>query len=133
MTVRLTPLILFVRKFDACLAFYTKAFDLKPSRVYRGPDHPAWAEFRLTGMRLCLHGDSRDPRFRTGQPLAVHFEVPDIHRTIARIRLYGGRVSHPPREYDFRPAELQRALATSFRDPDGNVFEVQQVLRTFRR
>lgn len=132
MSTRLTPLILFVRKFDACLTFYTKAFGLKPHRVYRGPGHPDWAEFRLPGARLCLHGRYRGPRFRSGIPLAVHFEVRDLQETIRRIRRYGGRVRRPPQRYDFRPAELQEVLATSFSDPDGNVFEVQQVLRRFR-
>ncbi|MDR7459691.1 MAG: hypothetical protein QN195_01930 [Armatimonadota bacterium] len=37
----------------------------------------------------------------------------------------------PPREYDFRPAELMRALQTSFADPDGNEFDVLQILEEF--
>lgn len=132
MSMRLTPLILFVRDFEACLTFYTKAFWLKPSRVYRGPGHPHWAEFQLPRTRLALHGGYRGPRFRSGIPLAVQFEVRDLKATIRKIRRYGGRVPRPPKRYDFRPAELQEVLASSFRDPDGNVFEVQQVLRTFK-
>lgn len=128
---RITPLILFVSRFDQCLRFYQKVFGLTPIRIYRGKGHPRWAELHADGLRFCLHGNYRGPRYRSGEPLALHFNVPDISATIRKIRAFGGTVRRPPRRYDYRPAELQVALATSFRDPDGNLFELQQVLEEF--
>jgi predicted lactoylglutathione lyase len=43
----------------------------------------------------------------------------------------GRRIRRPPTRYDYSPAELQIAYAATFADPDGNVFEVQQVIEEF--
>ncbi len=42
--VRLTPIILFVRRFEPCLKFYQRALHLRLLRIYEGKNHPAWAE-----------------------------------------------------------------------------------------
>lgn len=132
MTVRLTPMILFVTRFDRCFTFYRRVFGLRPVRLFRGREHPPWAEFQTGDIRLALHGDYRGPRYRTARPVAIHFSVEDIHRTIRKIRRYGGNAG-TPREIDYRPAELQMVYRTTFKDPDGNEFELQQVIKRFRR
>lgn len=131
MAVSLTPIILFVRRFERCFTFYQKAFGFKVLRLYRGRNHPRWAEFQAGEIRLCLHGGYRGPRFRQGRSVAIHFDVKDIGRTVGKITRYGGRIRRPPKRYDYRPAELQVAYAATFADPDGNVFEVQQVVQEF--
>ncbi len=131
MAVRLTPIIIFVRRFERCFTFYQKAFGFKVLREYRGRNHPRWAEFQAGEIRLCLHGKYRGPRFRQGRSVAIHFDVRDIRAILVRIKRYGGTVRRPLRKYDYRPAELQIAYAATFADPDGNVFEVQQVVKEF--
>ena len=133
MPVKLTPVILFVRYFDRCLKFYEKVFGLELKRLYRGKGHPPWAEFQVGDIRFALHAGYKGPAFRQWRPLALHFDVKDIRRTLAKIKRYGGKIKQPIRKLDFRPEELQLAYAAAFADPDGNVFEVQQVLKKFRK
>jgi predicted enzyme related to lactoylglutathione lyase len=130
MSVRLTPIIIFVRDFDRCLEFYQKAFELEVARLYRRPEDP-WAELQVGEIRLALHGGYQGPPYRTGRPVAIHFEVKDIHQTVGRIKQYGGGVKRPPKMFDARPAELQVGYQAHFTDPDGNEFEVLQVLEQF--
>lgn len=132
MAARFQPIILFVKRFDECLEFYRKVFGLKLLRLYGGPDHPEWAELEVGGVRFCLHAKyRRKARYHPGRPLAMHFDVKSIRKTLQKVKRYGGAVVHPVTRYDFRPAELQIALGAAVRDPDGNVFEVQQVLKEF--
>lgn len=130
MPARFEPIILFVDRFERCLTFYQKVFGLKLLRVYRGADHPRWAELDVGGIRLCLHGKYKGPKYRPGKPLTLHFDVQNIRETLKRVRKYGGKVVAAPKKYDFFP-ERQIAYAASFKDPDGNTFEVQQVLKDY--
>ncbi len=129
---RLTPILIFVHRFDECFQFYRKVFGLKLVRLYRGKQHPPWAEFQIGEARLALHGDYNGPPLKICEPLALHFDVKDIRRTMARIKRYGGKVKRGPRRIDFRPAELQVVYAATFTDPDGNEFDLHQVLKRFR-
>lgn len=132
MAARFDPIILFVDRFERCLTFYRKVFGLKVLRVYRGPDHPDWAELDVGGIRFCLHAKyGRKARYRPGRPLTLHFEVKNIRTTLQKAKSYGGAVVASPARYDFRPIEPQIVLAAAVRDPDGNMFEVQQVLKEF--
>ncbi len=130
---KLTPILIFVSRFDECFQFYRKAFGLKVVRMYRGKQHPPWAEFQIGEARLALHGDYNGPPLKICEPLALHFDVRDIRKTIARIKRYGGSVKRGPRKIDFRPAELQVVYAATFADPDGNEFDLHQVLKRFRK
>ncbi|MGH7427349.1 MAG: HXXEE domain-containing protein, partial [Candidatus Methylomirabilaceae bacterium] len=38
-----------------CLEFYEKAFELRIVRLYRGDEHPPWAELQVGDIRLALH------------------------------------------------------------------------------
>ncbi len=129
--VRLTPIILFVRRFEPCLKFYQRALHLRLLRIYEGKNHPAWAELQAGEIRLCLHAGYEGPPYRQGRPVAIHFDVTDIHRTVGKVTQYGGTVKRAPRKFDFRPAELQVAYQATFRDPDGNEFEAIQVVEEF--
>lgn len=131
MPVRLTPIILLVRDFDRCLEFYQKALQLPLVRVYRGDEHPLWAELQVGDIRLALHAGYDGPLHRQNEPIAIHFEVDDIYKTIERVEFYGGRVKRAPRRVDFRPAELQVAYQAVVTDPDGNEFEVLQEVQRF--
>ncbi|MFQ5950871.1 MAG: VOC family protein [Candidatus Geothermarchaeales archaeon] len=131
MSVRLTPIIIFVRRFERCLEFYREVFDLTPVRIYRGKEHPPWAEFQVGDIRLALHGGYRGVQHEQGRPVALHFEVKDIRKTVEKINRYGGQVKEPPRKLDFRPVELMIVYDATFADPDGNEFEVQQLLEEF--
>lgn len=129
---KLTPILIFVRRFDQCLEFYRRVFGLKLVRLYKGQKHPPWAELQIGEARLALHGGYDGPIVKICEPLALHFDVKGIRKTIARIKRYGGRVKRGPRKIDFRPAELQIVYAATFTDPDGNEFELHQVLKRFR-
>ena len=130
--IHLDPVTLWVRDFDRCLAFYREVFELEVPRLYRGEDHPPWVEFRLGDTRFCLHGGYGDgPRYRTANPLAVHFEVDDVEEAVERIDRYGGHLRSRVIEEDNRPAELRKVRQAVFSDPDGNEFELLQVVREF--
>ncbi|MFZ0341676.1 MAG: VOC family protein [Gaiellaceae bacterium] len=130
--VHFDPVTLWVRDFERCLAFYRGVFELEVLRLYRGEDHPPWAEFRMGDTRFCLHGGYGDgARYRTGHPLALHFEVADVEAALERIRRHGGEVRRDVVEEDNRPAELRKVRQAVFGDPDGNEFEVVQLVSEF--
>ena len=131
MPARLTPIIILVRDFDRCLEFYQNALELNLVRLYRGDEHPLWAELQVGDIRLALHAGYKGQAHRQNEPIALHFEVDDINKTIERVRVYGGSVKRPPRRVDFRPAELQIAYQAVVTDPDGNEFELLQELERF--
>jgi predicted enzyme related to lactoylglutathione lyase len=128
--IHFDPVTLWVRDFDRCLVFYREVFELEVLRLYRGEDHPPWVEFRMGDSRFCLHGGYGDAaRYRTATPLAVHFEVDDADEALRRIDQFGGRVLTGIVEEDNRPAELRKVRQAVFSDPDGNEFELLQVVR----
>ncbi|MGH2404434.1 MAG: VOC family protein [bacterium] len=127
----MTPIIILVRDFDRCLEFYQKALELNIVRLYRGDEHPLWAELQVGDIRLALHAGYDGPPHQQNEPIAIHFEVDDINHTIERVRAHGGSVKRPPRRVDFRPAELQVAYQAVVVDPDGNEFELLQELERF--
>lgn len=129
MSVRLTPVLIFVRRFERCLRFYQKAFGLKLVRIYRGKEHPRWAEFQVGGIRLALHGSYKGPPYREGA-LTLDFKVKDIHKTLEKIKRYGGAVKSPPKKVELIP-EHQVVYTAAFVDPDRNEFHVKQVLQEF--
>ena len=71
--------------------------------------------------RLCK------PANRHQRPLGLHFVCKDIDRSIRLVRKYGGKVGRL-RTLDFRPDELVTAKEARFHDPDGNEFELRQVI-----
>ncbi len=119
----INPVILFVSRFGPCLQFYTKVFDLK--LLHRKGE---WAELDAGGLVLSLHGGYRGGSVRQQKPLALHFTCMDIKRTAKLVQKYGGRMVQQPRLLDFRPDELVTALEAKFLDPDGNEFELRQVV-----
>ncbi len=130
-SAKLSLTIIFVRRFQRSLRFYQKVFNLKMLRLYKEKKHPRWAEFQLGDMRLALHAGYRGRPYRGRNPLAIHFRVKNIDRTVEKIKRYGGKVVVPPRRCDFRPAELTIAYEGVFADPDGNEFDFQELIREF--
>lgn len=120
----LTPVIVFVRNFDRCVEFYRTVFGLAPLRR-----DDRWAEFDLGDVHLALHAGYDGEPHRQGRPIALHFVVDDIHAAVERIRQQGGTAT-VPREFTSR-REGKECLEAEFVDPDGNEFEVQEVLRRF--
>ncbi len=78
-----------------------------------------------------MHGGHRGPTLNICEPLALHFDVRNIRNTLRKIERYGGKVKRPMRKIDFRPAELEIVYAATVADPDGNEFELHQVLKKF--
>jgi len=117
------PVILFVSRFGPCLRFYREVFNL-PLLHRKGE----WAELDAGGLVLSLHGGYEGPKARQHKPLALHFTCRDIGRTARLVRKHGGRMVQHPRQLDFRPDELVTALEAKFLDPDGNEFELRQVV-----
>ena len=130
--IHFDPVTLWVRDFESCLAFYREVFGLEVLRLYRESDHPPWVEFRMGDSRFCLHGGYGDgPHYQTAVPLALHFEVDDVDAALERIDRYGGAVKRGAVEEDNRPAELRKIRQAVFTDPDGNEFEVVQLVSDF--
>ena len=130
--IHFDPITLWVSDFERCLAFYRDVFELEVLRLYQGDDHPPWVEFRMGDTRFCLHGGYGDgARYRSGHPLALHFEVDDVEPALDRIRRHGGAVVRDVVEEDNRPAELRKVRQAIFSDPDGNEFEVVQLVTEF--
>ncbi len=116
--VRVEPIILFVSKFEDCLQFYRDVLGLKP----KGTEgvHGDFVEFDAGGVTFALHGGYAGKTHSTG-PLSIHFEAPDIEATVARLSQAGAEVGTPEKqEYG--------VYECSFRDPDGNEFDLIQPL-----
>ena len=116
------PIIIFVSNFDKCLRFYRQVFHLR--LVHKTSD---WAELDAGGFVLSIHGGYKAPANRHQRPLGLHFVCKDIDRSIRLVRKYGGKVGRL-RTLDFRPDELVTAKEARFHDPDGNEFELRQVI-----
>jgi predicted enzyme related to lactoylglutathione lyase len=86
-----------------------------------------WAELDAGGFILSIHRGYEGPANRHQTPLGLHFVCKDIDRSIRLVRKYGGKVGRL-RTLDFRPDELVTAKEARFQDPDGNEFELRQVL-----
>ncbi len=125
--------LLFVRNFNRCLKFYRNVFGLKASRLYRGTKHPDWAEFQLGAIRFALHAERgySGPQLKICRPVALHFIVTDIRHTLAKVEKYGGRIVRAPRKVGLFP-ELEIVYAATIRDPDGNEFDIHQLLKRYR-
>ncbi len=132
MTRKIPSLVLFVNHFGPCLEFYRDGLGLQLTRLYRGKGHPRWAELEGGGLTIALHAGYKGTSLKSANPAAVQFLVKDIKKTLDSVELHGGRVRRPPREIDFRPAELRLVYEATVADPDGNEVEVQQVIREYR-
>ncbi len=119
----INPILLFVSRFNECLEFYRKVFGL--GLLHRVGQ---WAELDAGGCVLSLHGGYKGKRASQGQPLALHFICEDIEKTRGLVAKYGGHMVHQARLIDFRPDELVTAVEARFSDPDGNQFELRQVV-----
>jgi len=86
-----------------------------------------WAELDAGGFVLSIHGGYKGPANRHQRPLGLHFVCKDIDRSMRLVRKYGGKVGRV-RTLDFRPDELVTAKEARFHDPDGNEFELRQVI-----
>ena len=117
----ISPIIVFVSNFEKCLRFYRTVFNLPV--LHKRSD---WAELDATGFVLSIHGGYRGTP-RRQKPLALHFLTKDIEKSILMIRKYGGTVGRL-RDVDFRPDEFVTAREARFRDPDGNEYELRQVV-----
>jgi predicted enzyme related to lactoylglutathione lyase len=124
MSTKVSPVLIFVRRFEQCLRFYQQVFNMKTKLVYRGRKHPRFAILKSENLLLELHGGYNGPRHRI-EPVAIHFEVSDIKETLTRLDEFGGRPKHAVREVEWFPQNL-RVLETTFLDPDGNEFVLFQ-------
>ncbi len=116
------PIIMFVSHFNKCVRFYRQVFHLRV--LHKTGD---WAELDAGGFILSIHGGYKGPSSRHQRPLGLHFVCKDIDRSIRLVRKYGGRAGRL-RTLDFRPDELVTAKEARFQDPDGNEFELRQVI-----
>ncbi len=117
----ISPIIIFVSDFEECLRFYRMVFNLPV--LHKRPD---WAELDARDFVLSIHGGYKG-RPRRQKPLALHFLTEDIEKSIFMVRKYGGTVG-PLRDVDFRPDEFVTAREARFRDPNGNEYELRQVV-----
>lgn len=116
--VVIDPILLFVREFDACARFYGNLLGLRPRSGEAV--HGEYVEFDAGGVTFALHGGYEDANHSTG-PLAIHFQVKDIEAVAERLRSAGVFVTPvQPKEYG--------VYECTFRDPDGNEFELIQPL-----
>ncbi len=118
----INPIIIFVSDFQRCLRFYRRVFNLKLLRKLG-----EWAELDAEGFVLSIHGGYEGEKSRHQKPLGLHFLSKDIKKTIKLVKKYGGTAGKI-RAINFRPDELVTALEARFRDPDGNEFELRQVV-----
>lgn len=86
-----------------------------------------WAELDAGSFVLSIHGGYKGEKSRHQKPLGLHFLCKDIKKTIKLVNKHGGTAGEI-RTIDFRPDELVTALEARFRDPDGNEFELRQVV-----
>jgi predicted enzyme related to lactoylglutathione lyase len=132
MGVKVSPILIFVKRFEQCLRFYQQVFNMQSKLVYRGRKHPRFAILESDNLLLELHGGYSGHRHEI-EPVAVHFEVSDIEKTIRKVEKLGGGLKHTVREVEWFPQNL-RVLETAFFDPDGNEFEIfQQTTGRMRR
>jgi len=118
----INPIIIFAKDFEKCLRFYRKVFGLR--LLYRVGQ---CAELDARGFVLSIHGGYQGDRFQHQQPLGLHFTCRDVEETGKLVVKFGGRFAKP-RTLDFRPDELVTAVEVKFQDPDGNEFELRQIV-----
>lgn len=133
MALSISWILIFVRRFGRCLKFYQKGLGLRLVRVYKGKAHPRWAEFQAGKVRLALHAGYNGQDHRAGRPVIIKFRVKNLHSTAHRITQYGGQIKKQIRRIDFRPAERELVYQAVFSDPDGNEFELEQLIKQFRK
>jgi predicted enzyme related to lactoylglutathione lyase len=119
--------VLFVSRFERSLRFYQELLAMKPTRMYRGKEHPRYAAFQVGDVRIALHGGRPKSRFE-GSTFQFYFDVTDISDAADKIRKYGGRVEKGPMEISYKPAEEMRVKLIIFTDPEGHRFGAQQVM-----
>lgn len=117
MIMRIEPILLFVRDFERCLAFYRDVVGLRLKSEEDG-----YAEFDVGGTTFALHGGYEgEGRSRHGEgPLALHFWTEDIQATVKRLKDKGVKITREPEWMEFG------AWEAAFEDPEGNEWGLVQ-------
>ncbi|MFE0530376.1 VOC family protein [Micromonospora sp. SD19] len=133
--MRISFIRLLVSDFPACFRFYRDAMGFP---VTWGDEDGAYAEFDTgTGTRLALNHyriiaeavgtDGKDVELPSTDRFTVVFEVSSgeesLEKIAARVQEHGVTLIHPPTDY---PDWGIRAV--HFRDPDGYLVEVNEIL-----
>jgi predicted enzyme related to lactoylglutathione lyase len=119
MAVAISPIILFVRSFDECYAFYREKLGLKPISL----DSPQreYAAFRVGDTVFALHGGYRG---KVGEAnIALHFAFKDLESEVKRLEANGVKFT---RDIELMPWGEYQA---TFVDPDGNEIDMVQLAR----
>ena len=123
--------VLFVRDYEACLAFSREALGMQILRSHEGEGHPPWALLRLGELRMALHAGHEGDPLRAGGPVCVNFFVADVHATAQLIERQGGSLKRLDEDVDFRPTQPVLAHFGLFADPDGNEHYLVQETKAF--
>jgi lactoylglutathione lyase len=122
--MNLTHARLLVDDFGACFRFYRDALGLEPGW---GEEDGAYADFDAGGTALALFArtgmDGRAELRSAGDAVMLVFEVEDVDAVAARLRKHHVELEgepHDEADWGIRVAH--------FRDPDGNLIEVNQPL-----
>ncbi len=117
MAVAISPIILFVKNFDECYAFYREKLGLKPI----SPDTPKrkYAAFSVGGTVFALHGGYSGKVGETN--IALHFAFKDLKSQVKRFKANGVKFA---REIELMPWGEYQA---TFVDPDGNEIDMVQL------
>ena len=115
MITKISPIILFVKKYNECIRFYKEVLGLS---IQKGSEPTErFATFILGDVEFSLHaGYEGDP----GGPLNLHFATSDIEAEVARLKKLGVNFSQ---EIEKMPWGAYEAV---IKDPDGNEVEIYQ-------
>ncbi len=130
MDIRLTHVRLLVKDFKACFRFYRDILGLEP--VW-GDESGAYANFETGSVAIALFGRAAmaDTIGKGDLPLeaaskdtaCLIFEVPDVDGAAHGLKSKGCRFETEPTDYSGWGIR-----AAHFRDPDGNLIEINQPL-----
>jgi catechol 2,3-dioxygenase-like lactoylglutathione lyase family enzyme len=122
MTLRLADVRLLVRDFDACLAFYGEVLGLTVRLQVKG----VYAELEAGGAVVSIYRrdlmQDRVPNLQPpGDQVVLAFDVEDLDGRFAQLEQGGATVVTPP-----HTDETWEIRVARFRDPDGNLFELNE-------
>jgi predicted enzyme related to lactoylglutathione lyase len=120
--------VLYAKDLDRLVQFYSTVIGLKPRAIEKGfvvlGSQPSQFVILAIPKRIAASIDiARPPELREDTPIKLVFAVEDIARAREQAAGLGGAIDAAEREWEFEGARV-----CDGHDPEGNVFQVRQMI-----